>query len=146
MKRIFDKEAIVPDVPGIILLSHSELAVAMAKTAAFICGESENIAAFSFEDEDTPADYCDAFMEAVNAFPEGSVVLVDIFGGSPCNQLMVASKRQGKKIYAMSGMSLPMVVAAINSRSFEKGEGLLQSIQDELEGFVVNITDKLEGR
>ncbi len=51
-------------------------------------GESENIAAYSLEPGDDIDKYREAFVETINEFPEGSMILVDLFGGTPCNQVM----------------------------------------------------------
>ena len=143
MKVILDADSVIRDLPGILLLSHSDLAVAMVHTVEFICGKTDNLAAFSFEEEDSPEEYCAAFSAALQALPAGSIVLTDIFGGSPCNQLMIHARKNGLTVFALAGMSLPMVVSAINHRDDCAGEALLAAIKQESKEFIVDVTEKL---
>lgn len=143
MIKIFDEEKINPDIPGIILLSHSNLAVAMLQTAEFINGDIENIAAFSFEDEDNPEDYRDSFVEAIKKFPNNSIIFMDIFGGSPCNQLIIYAKRNQLIFNAIAGMNLPLVVTAVNLREVYSGEEFLEKLVEEGSNGIVNVTKML---
>ena len=53
-----------------------------------VFGESENLAAFSFEEGDDADQYRMKVAETLERFPVGSVVMLDLFGGTPCNQMM----------------------------------------------------------
>ena len=48
--------------------------------------------------------------------PDKTVFLVDIFGGSPFNQVMQYFLKTGKEIRAVSGMNLGMLMAAVSTR------------------------------
>ena len=86
--KCYKPEKVNKDLPGIILLSHGPFAVSLVDTAKMLFGESENIAAYSLEPGDDIDKYREAFVEMINEFPEGSMILVDLFGGTPCNQVM----------------------------------------------------------
>ena len=86
--KTYIQETVNPDLPGIILLSHGPLAVSLVDTAKMVFGESENLAAFSFEEGDDADQYRMKVAETLERFPVGSVVMLDLFGGTPCNQMM----------------------------------------------------------
>ena len=86
-KRVksFRSENMNPEVPGIILLSHGPFAVSLVETASMLFGDAENIAAYSLEPGDDIDQYRESFVKTLNEFPEGTVIMVDLFGGTPCN-------------------------------------------------------------
>lgn len=143
MKARFQKEDIQAGLTGIILLSHGPLATAMAESAFMIIGQQDNLAAFGLEPSDTLEEYISSVMQAYDAFGGDAVVLVDMFGGTPCNQLVAAALRNALPILALSGMSLPMVMEACALRSEYSGEALLKQIMDMTEAGQINITEKL---
>ncbi len=110
------------DLPGIILLSHGPFAVSLVDTAKMLFGDSENLAAFSLEPGDDVDKYRETFVETIESFPEGSVIMVDIFGGSPCNQTMRYIQETGKVLEVVSGMNLPMLVNAVMAREELSGK------------------------
>lgn len=76
--KCYKPEKVNKDLPGIILLSHGPFAVSLVDTAKMLFGESENIAAYSLEPGDDIDKYREAFVETINEFPEGSMILVDL--------------------------------------------------------------------
>lgn len=148
MKSKFNRNEINPQLPGIITLSHGPLAISIVESAELIYGSPiENIAAFSLEENDDPMEYRDAFLEAVNAFPENTIIFMDIFGGTPCNQLIMHAKREGIHVLAIAGMNLPMILNATFLRNaHEDGDEFLKNLFAEAQESIINITDKIEGQ
>ena len=120
--KVYRQEKLNKDLPGIILLSHGPFAVSLVKTAQMIFGDSENIAAFSLEAGDDIDKYREDFAEMIEAFPEGSLIMVDLFGGTPCNQVMRYIQETGKALEVAAGMNLPMLINAVMSREELKGK------------------------
>ena len=119
MKSKFDVEGIDPGLIGIVVLSHGPLAEAILDSAALLnMGPIANSAAFCLEDGDDLDAYREAFVGAMKAYPAGCVVFVDIFGGSPSNQLMVASQTEPDlgEVYAIAGVNLGMLLEAVLMR------------------------------
>lgn len=114
--KVYRQEKLNQDLPGIILLSHGPFAVSLVETAQMIFGDSENIAAFSLEAGDDIDKYREAFVDMVEKFPKGSLIMVDLFGGTPCNQVMRYIQETGKVLEVAAGMNLPMLVNAVMSR------------------------------
>lgn len=120
--KYYKPENVNKDLPGIILLSHGPFAVSLVDTAKMLFGDSENIAAYSLEPGDDIDKYREAFSEAINEFPEGSLILVDLFGGTPCNQVMRYVQETEKLLEVVGGMNLPMLVNAVLAREGMSGK------------------------
>ena len=120
--KCYKPEKVNKDLPGIILLSHGPFAVSLVDTAKMLFGESENIAAYSLEPGDDIDKYREAFVETINEFPEGSMILVDLFGGTPCNQVMRHIQETEKPLEVVGGMNLPMLVNAVLAREEMTGK------------------------
>lgn len=144
MRVWFNKNEIYPELPGIILLSHGALAMGMLDTIRIVLGDTRNIAVFALEPGDDPAGYRDAFLEAVEAYSAGSVIFVDMFGGSPCNQLLLAWKDQEIPCCAFSGMSLPLISEAISARPLCSGEALRSAIREIIPYTVMDLNDVMD--
>lgn len=114
--KVYRQEERNQNLPGIILLSHGPFAVSLVETAQMIFGDSENIAAFSLEAGDDIDKYREAFVDMIEKFPEGSLIMVDLFGGTPCNQVMRYIQETGKVLEVAVGMNLPMLINAVMSR------------------------------
>lgn len=132
--------------PGILILSHGPLAAGLFDSLEMIVGEQENIAAFSYEIQDELNDFTDRFMEAYKKLPEETIVMVDIYGGSPCNQFILRSLQDHENILALTGVSLPMTLEACSVRGKLHGQELLADIQKHASEGIVNVTEKINER
>lgn len=128
--KTYMQEEVNQTLPGIILLSHGPFAVSLIDTAKMLFGDVENLAAFSLEPGDDIDKYREAFVEAIQAFPEGSVIMVDLFGGTPCNQVMRYIQETEKPLEVVSGMNLPMLVNAVMARESMTGKEFAQDAAD----------------
>ncbi len=145
MIKYFDPNNIKPDIPGIVILSHGPMAIAIAKSAEVIFGGPiENIAAFGLEENDVPEEYREEFFKAIDRFPKDTVILMDIFGGSPCNQLMRYSKSNNIEVNAIAGISLPMVLNASFLRKTYSGKELIEKLINEGKDSIVNVSEMLK--
>lgn len=105
-----------PDLPGIILMSHGPFAVGLIDTAKMLFGEPENLAAFSLEEGDDIDEFRKTFSKTFESFSEGSMVLVDLFGGTPCNQALQYAQESQNVFELITGVNLPMLLHAVISR------------------------------
>src|SRR5699024_11376174 len=64
------------------------------------------------------------FAETIDAFPKGSLILVDLFGGTPCNQVMRYVQEKGQPLEVVGGMNLPMLVNSVIAREEKSGKEL----------------------
>ena len=120
--KYYKPETVNENLPGIILLSHGPFAVSLLYTARMLFGDAENLAAFSFEEGDDADQYRETFEETIDAFPEGTLILVDLFGGTPCNQVMRYVQERERPLEVVGGMNLPMLLNAVIAREKKNGK------------------------
>jgi len=127
--------------PGILILTHGAVGNEMIRSAEMIMGPLEGVTALSL----MPGVGADSFAEEVKCrvetMPEGSLILTDIFGGTPANTAALVS--QTKEIVAISGLSLSMLIEAVSSRSALRGEGLAQAVLEAGRSGCRNITAEI---
>ena len=126
-------------LPGIIILTHGNLGEELIKSASMIFGRLDNVKALPLKIGEDPDDYRRELDELLNTVPEGSLVMVDLFGGTPSNSLMMLAKK--RKVYALSGVSMPMLIEAANIRTLYSGQELLDCIVETGHSGIVNITE-----
>lgn len=117
MKKLTSQDKITPELPGIILLSHGPMALAMLDSAALLVGEVENLTALSVEEGDDPFAFGNLFVEAVGEFSAGALVMIDLYGGTPFNQAVYRCQKDSLNATMLTGLSLPMLVDAVALRS-----------------------------
>ncbi len=139
----FNKADINPAIPGILLLSHGDLAIGLMDTVQAVIGTTTNIAAFTLSHEDDPLIYQKAFISAANSFPEGVVILLDVFGGTPCTRLLLSAQEIHVPFCAFAGMNFPLVSEAIAAREIFCGEELRTTIRDIVPYTIVDVVDKI---
>lgn len=139
MKSYFKQDAIVLDLPGILLLSHGDLALGMLDTLRLVVENVDNIAAFTLEAGDNPEEYQAAFLQALEALPGPVLVFTDMMSGSPCNQLMLLSGKIVRPFHAFAGMNLPTVTEAVFMRQVCNGEELREAVMAAAQISVVDI-------
>lgn len=102
---------------GIVIVTHSRLGEALIEAAEFILGSRpEKTTAVSIDLQE-PADALrDRIAEAVKSVrhPQGVLVLTDMFGGTPSN--LAYSFLEEGRIEVISGVNLPILIKAVNSR------------------------------
>lgn len=146
MKARFNSETIDPNLPGIVVLSHGPLASALLDSAALLnMGDLQNAAAFCLEEGDDLDAYRTAFVGAMRSFPAGCLVFVDIFGGSPSNQLMIASQSEEgiSEVYAVAGVNLGMLLEASLMREGITCQELHAQVVDGAAISIVDMTEKI---
>jgi PTS system mannose-specific IIA component len=105
---------------GILLISHADLAQGLLNAASLIVGEMPQCEAVGL----FPGMEFDSFVQDVATTIEkgksddGTLVLVDLFGGTPGNAAALAKKHVQKdtKYAVVSGANLPMLLEAYTSR------------------------------
>lgn len=127
----------IPNLPGILLLSHGPFCQALLESAQMIAGEAQNVMAMPlFENSDINM-YGQEAMETLRAMPEGSIVLFDLASGTPFNQMMMQSA--GEEFPGLCGVSLPVLLEALALREVMQGEELIETLEESAKAAVVNI-------
>lgn len=102
---------------GILLLTHAQLGQQFISTARQIGLNSEEaVSAFSVDPSDSPDLIREHVAHAIKQTDRGQGVLIltDLFGGTPTN-LSLSFLEEGR-VEVVTGLNLPMVIKAINSR------------------------------
>ncbi len=101
---------------GIVIAAHGHLAQELANTATQIVGELPAVSCISVEPGSSMEDIRDHIKAAVKAVDDGNgvLVLVDLLGGSPCNQSLMLCARG--KLEVLTGVNLPMLLKANSLR------------------------------
>jgi PTS system mannose-specific IIA component len=101
---------------GIIIAAHLRLAEELLNTARIITGSPlDNFRTVSINIDDNPDQVHEKLLAAVREVntPDGTLILVDMFGGTPSN-LSLSLLSRGK-IEIITGANLPMIVEAAGS-------------------------------
>lgn len=143
MEKSFVKNEIENGIPGLIILSHGPLAMALKETGKMIFGDAKNVVAFSLQYGDDVSEYAEAFIDAIDSFDAGCLIIVDIIGGTPFNQLLLHAKRNDKKYNIISGANLPLLITALTLRNIYLNdvEGWKKAISSEMNEFIKDVSD-----
>jgi len=102
---------------GIVIVTHRQLGDALIDTAGFILGSTpDNVVSVSIdvnEKADKLREKISGGIKKVNQ-QEGILILTDMFGGTPSN-LSYSFLEEGR-VEVISGVNLPILIKAINSR------------------------------
>ena len=115
---------------GVVLVTHSRLAIELIAALEHIVGPQENIAPVCIKPKDN-VDECR--MEILKCTSdvdqgEGVIILTDMFGGTPSNlAISILSKGQ---IEVVAGVNLPMLVRLSSVRGHLTLSEAVESIQD----------------
>lgn len=101
---------------GFLLLSHGDLSIGVLSACDCIMGVPEKTMAITLAIEDDITKFHEQLVETINELDDGDgvLVMVDVLGGTPCNQCSILLKE--KKIEILTGLNFPMIVAAYESR------------------------------
>ncbi|MCF8069149.1 MAG: PTS sugar transporter subunit IIA [Desulfobacterales bacterium] len=102
---------------GIIVVTHSQLGNALVEAAQFIIGkEPEAVETLSIDLNENAEKLRKKIAESIKRLKtdKGVLILTDMFGGTPSN-LSYSFLEEGK-IEVISGVNLPILIKALNSR------------------------------
>ena len=103
---------------GIIIASHGSLAEGILQSSSMIFGEQENVKAVMLKPSEGPDDIRRKVEEAVASFEgvEEILFLVDLWGGTPFNQIDGLFEVHKDKWAIITGVNLPMLIEAYGAR------------------------------
>jgi PTS system mannose-specific IIA component len=121
-------------VIGIVVVTHGQLARELVAAAEMIIGDIPNVTSVSMGWQESPED-AEREIEAAIARVEsgkGTVVLTDMFGGTPSN-LSLAFLEKGR-VEVVTGVNLPMLIRLASLREEEEGDLRVVAAQAMREG------------
>lgn len=142
-------ENIDSDSIGILILSHGSIGQSMIEAAQMIYGECRNIACMGLEPSDDIEDWGKELGYLVNIFPKGTIVLLDLLGGTPCNQYLmnvaeeVLVQKEGQAC-AVAGVNLSMVLEAIGQRESAELKDISERLNGAGKDAVIDVMQKMK--
>jgi len=130
------------EVIGVIVISHGPLAKALIEASAMLMGDLENVTPVCLYEGVDPSEYAKELDAAFERFPQGTIVLVDLFGGTPSNTLIMRMRAKDTLIPALSGVNLPMLIETLSLRRMMEGQELINAIEETTHSSIVNITEQ----
>lgn len=116
---------------GIIVLTHGDLGRQFINTARLIgLNSEESLIALAADPSDSPERLREEMAQSIKKLSKGDGVLIltDLFGGTPTN-LSLSFLEEGK-IEVVTGLNLPMLIKAINSRNDRDVASLAKAASD----------------
>jgi PTS system mannose-specific IIA component len=114
---------------GILIITHGQLGSQILETARMIGLKSEEqISALPVDPTSAPELLRESVGIAIHRIDKGDGVLIltDLFGGTPTNVSL--SFLEDGKVEVVTGVNLPMVIRAINSRGEHDLQGLSKAV------------------
>lgn len=133
---------------GILIVTHGNFGTELLKSAELIIGKQENVETLGLNHGDSVDELYKKVKEAIQKLDTGGGVLIltDLFGGSPSNVAAASLKGNKTGVESVSGVNLPMLIEALDSRTRENLPDMVnQIIQTGIEG-IKNIRAELKKR
>ncbi len=131
---------------GILLVTHANLGQALIETLEFISEKKEtNLSAVSINIQEDPETLRKKIKKAISDVKtdNGVLILTDMFGGTPSN-LSYSFLEEGR-VEVISGVNLPILFRAVNSRSKMKMEALTSVLVEHGKKSISLASDILKG-
>lgn len=125
---------------NILIISHCNLAKELVNTAEVVAGKQENLFCI---DKDIRGENLQSLQEKISAIldkinvPEGTLVLTDMLGGTPCNASVLLTKKYNLEI--LTGVNLPMILSAVfASKTAQTAKDLADKVLVSAQKSIVN--------
>lgn len=132
---------------GILLATHYDLGTALLKTAEMVAGPQEQVAALGIYGDMEPSCFGEEILKKVEEMKGGGcdqvLILLDLFGGTPCNEAMKLLK--GPRLQVLTGLNLPMLLEVMMARrSHLTAEELLEMGKKSGREGILDVKEKLK--
>lgn len=110
------------NIPAVLVISHGFVCQALIDSTKMIFGDAERVEALPLEEGMDPDAYEAALSALVDKYDGNVFVCVDIMGGTPFKTLAKVAKT--RRISAVSGVSVPMLIEVLSNREECRGDEL----------------------
>ena len=128
---------------GVLIVTHGAIGRSLLESARHILNDAPAlVATLGVSRDDDPDDLVLRARRLVKQLDagEGVLVLTDIFGATPGN--VIARLLQDGRVEGVSGLSLPMLLRVLTSRSGSLGAAVQRALSGGAEGVVHMNTDR----
>ncbi|EKQ15299.1 PTS system, IIA component [Lacticaseibacillus casei A2-362] len=140
---------------GFVVATHGALSDGLIDAAKLIVGNVDNTVTVNLNLGDDIDALNQKIADSITQVDkdDGVIVFTDLFGASPYNQSVLAisklPKAQQKKIYLLTGVSLPMFIEAVNQQMIDANiddavENILNQANDGVTKWSSNDIDDVE--
>lgn len=113
----------------VLILSHGDFCESALRTAALLGADTSGVTALPLRENVPMEEYAGQVAAALDELPDGSIVFLDLFGGTPFNT--VARLLLDREVFAFTGFNLPMLIEAMSSRDvYSTGEELAEAVRE----------------
>lgn len=131
---------------GIVVVSHGFLSEHLVSAASLILGEAKNVKAVTFVARESLDDLRKKTIGATEEFKnDGCLILTDIMGGSATN-VSIEIMRKSNNVNVVTGVNLPMLIEAINSREDASLTDLAAKVSNSGVKSIINLKEFFEKR
>lgn len=118
------------DEIGLVLVTHGDLAAAFIAALQHIVGPLSNVATICIGPDDDVEARRAEILQAIADVDQGkgSVVMTDMFGGTPSNLALSALGRDGVEVIA--GVNLPMLIKFASVRGTQSLADAVREVQE----------------
>lgn len=128
----------------ILLGTHGRFGEELIRSAELIVGEMKNVRSFSLLPGMSLEDYLPPVAEELEKLPEGTICLVDLFGGTPSNTFCALSRKYGNVV--VTGLNLAMLIEVYMNKDMLSAEELSELALSTLQESGKNATRILNER
>lgn len=128
----------------LLLGTHGEFGKELIRSAEMIIGKMKNVNNFSLLPDMSVEEYMKGVEKTLQNLPEGTLCLVDLFGGTPCNTFCALSKKYGNVV--ITGLNLAMLMEVYMNKDILSVEELKNLAITTLQESGKNATEILSER
>lgn len=129
-------------LPGILILTHGPLGPALLDSARLVMGDEPRLMALPLLDGCDISQYAQSLEDALSSMGDGTLVLADLFGGTPFNQLVLQMDRH--VFWGVAGVNLPMLIEAASMRYTLFGQELADAAEQAGQTGIASINTFME--
>jgi PTS system mannose-specific IIA component len=129
----------------VLIAAHGPLADALMEAAVMVCGPVPRVTALSLSATDSPESFRRRVEEAIdNERP--TLVLTDLYGGTPHNVLSEVAMRRGNRVEVIAGANLGLVIEAVTTVEEPLDAVLVARLATLAREAVVDVSERLAAR
>ena len=129
-------------VPVVLVISHGFFCTELVNSVKMIFGETERVESLPLEEGMDPEVYEEKLNDIIDANDGNVFVCVDIMGGTPFKSLAKAART--RKIYGVSGVSMPMLIEVLSNRDCMTGKELAEQVAQACSETITDLSEYME--